>query len=82
MCAKGINSKLGRYMHAHHVPHAEHVESSIGQKYYGEVRNEVETTLSSAYPVHGSASETDHSDVDVQVISYHCCLVVFHIFVE
>ena len=21
MCAKGINSKLGRYMHAHHVPH-------------------------------------------------------------
>ena len=53
MCAKGINSKLGRYMHAHHVPHAEHVESSIGRKYYGEVRNEVETTLSSTYPVHG-----------------------------
>ena len=69
-------------MHAHLVPHAEHVESSVGRKYYGEVRNVVETTLSSAYPVHGSASEADHSDADVQVISYHCCLVVFHIFVE
>ena len=67
-------------MHAHLVPHAEHVESSIGRKI--NVRNEVETTLSSAYPIHGSASEADHSDTDVQVISYHCCLVVFHIFVE
>ena len=64
-------------MYAHLVPHAEYVESSIGRNYYDKVRNVVKTTLSSAYPVHGSASKADHSDADVQVISYHVVLLSF-----
>ena len=38
--------------------------------------------VTSAYPVHGSASEVNHSDADVQVLSRHHYLVVFHLFVE
>ena len=38
--------------------------------------------LFSAYPVHGSASEVNHSSVDAQVVSCHRYLVVFHPFVE
>ena len=38
--------------------------------------------LSSAYPVHGSASEVNRLGADVQVISCHRYLVVFHPFVE
>ena len=38
--------------------------------------------LSSAYPIHGSASEVNHSDADTQVVSCHCYLVVFHPFAE
>ena len=62
------------------MPHAEHMESSI--VYYGEAHSTVEMTLSSAYPVHGSASEVDRLVADVQVVSCHCYLVVFHLFVE
>ena len=40
------------------------------------------TMLSSAYPIHGSASEVNRSDADTQVVSCHCYLVVFHLFVE
>ena len=38
--------------------------------------------LFSAYPVHGSASEVNSSGGDVQVISCHRYLVVFHPFVQ
>ena len=43
-------------MHVHHVPHAKYVESLIGQK-----RGWDDTVLSSAYPIHMSASEVNHS---------------------
>ena len=69
-----------RYMHVHHVPHAEHMESS--KKYYGKAGSTVVTKLSFIYLVHGSASEVDCSGADVQVVSCHCYLVVFHLFVE
>ena len=55
------------------MPYSERVES--------EARSAVETTLSSAYPVHGSACEVDRSGADVQVVSPHRYLV-FHLFVE
>ena len=32
--------------------------------------------------VHESASEINHSGGDAQVVSRHCYLVVFHLFVE
>ena len=38
--------------------------------------------LSSAYPVHESASEVNCSGADGQVVSCHCYLVTFHSFVE
>ena len=38
--------------------------------------------LSTAYLVHGSASQVNCSDDDAQVISCHCYLVIFHVFVE
>ena len=38
--------------------------------------------LSSAYPVHESASEVNCSGADRQVVSCHCSLVIFHSFVE
>ena len=41
-----------------------------------------DTVLSSAYPVHGSASEVNRSGGDAQVVSCHRYLVVFHPFVE
>ena len=40
-----------------------------------------ETVLSSAYPVHGSASKVNCSGADAQVVSCHRYLVVFHPFV-
>ena len=60
-------------MHAQHVPHADQEESA-------KWRNMV--ILSSAYPTHQSVSEVNCSDADTQVISCHCHLVIFHLFVE
>ena len=45
---------LTRYTHVHRVPHAEHMESS---KRRSSKRCRDDGVLSSAYPVHGSASE-------------------------
>ena len=41
-----------------------------------------DAVLSSAYPVHRLASEVNHSGADMQVVSCHHYLVVFHCFVE
>ena len=45
-------------------------------------RDRDDAVLLSAYPIHGSVSKVNHSGADVQVISCHCYLVVFHPFVE
>ena len=42
------------YTHAHHVPHAEDVERSIGRKWQSWKSSWDYTMLSSAYSVHGS----------------------------
>ena len=70
------------YTYAQHVPHAPHMESSIGRN--GEAQSAVETTpcCAFAYPIHRSVSEVSRSGTDVQVISSHRYLVVFHPFVE
>ena len=70
---------LARYTHAHHVPHAEHMESLKWQnrKCGGE-----DAVLSSAYLVHGSVSEVNRSGADVQAVSCHRYLAVFHSLVE
>ena len=63
-------------MHAHQVPHTEHVEM---------VRLEALARQRRAVlrlAVHGSASEVMHSGDDAQVVSCHRYLVVFHPFVE
>ena len=65
--------------HAHHVPHAEHVENS---KWWSSKRCRDAAVLSSAYPVHGSASKVNRSGADAQVVSCHRYLVVFHPFIE
>ena len=41
-----------------------------------------DAVLSSAYPVHGSASQVNRLGADTQVVSCHHYLVVFHPFVE
>ena len=72
---------LTRYTHAHHVPHAEHVKRCRLDEMAKSGRNDIEDFCCgvsllrrravSAYPVHGP----------VQVISCHCCPVVFNLFV-
>ena len=68
-----------RNMHVHHVPHAEHVEGSIRQN--GEVwsrRRHAVLCLSCS-----QVSERNNCiNVDKQVVSCHCYLVIFHPFVE
>jgi len=61
---------LTRYTHAHHVPHAEHVESLITRN--GDGRSMVKTMpcCASAYPIHGSASKVNHLGADAQVVSF------------
>ena len=66
-------------MHAHHVPHAEHVESS---KWRSSKRCQDDAVLFSAYPIHGSATEVNRLGADAQVVSCHCYLAVFHPFIE
>ena len=70
-----------RYTHAHHVPHAEHVESSIRKN--GDGRSMVKTTpcCASAYPVHGSASKVNRLGADMQVVPCHGYFV-FRPFVD
>ena len=70
---------ISLYMHAHHVPHAEHVENL---KWRSSKCCWDDTVLSSVYFVHGSVSKVNHSSVDTQVVSCHCYLVVFHPLVE
>ena len=74
--------KLLRYHYAQQVAHTPHVESSIGRN--GEAQSPVETTLccAFAYPIHRSASKVSRLGTDVQVVSSHRYLVVFHPFVE
>ena len=66
-------------MHVHHVPRAEHVESS---KRRSSKRCRDDAVLSSAYPIHGSASEVNRLGADAQVVSCHRYLAVFHPFIE
>jgi len=73
---------LTKYTHVHHVPHAEHVESSIGRKMAKVECCQDEAILSSAYPVYRSASKANRSGADAQVVSCHRYLVVFHPFIE
>ena len=69
------------YTHAHHVPHAEHVESSIRRNGEGRSTVEMMPCCASAYPVHGSASKVNHSGADAQVVPCHGYLV-FHPYVK
>ena len=62
-----------KYTHAQHVPHTEQEESSKWQSM---------VVLSYAYPAHQSVSEVNCSDADTQVISCHCYLVIFRLFVD
>ena len=84
-CESGRNENLlsfevilGLRMHAHHVPHAEHMESL---KWRSSKRCRDAAVLS-AYSVHGSASETIRSGADALVVSCHRYLVIFQPFVE
>ena len=66
-------------MHVHHVPHAEHVEGSIRQN--GEVwsrRRHAVLCLSCSQV----SKRNNCLNGDVQVVSSHCYLVIFHPFVE
>ena len=64
-----IYSTTCRYTHAKHVPHAEHVESSIGQN---------SKCGQDAYLTNGSPSEANQLGADAQVVSCHGYLVGFH----
>ena len=69
------------YTYAQHVSHAAHIESLTRQN--GEAQSAVETTpcCAFAYPIHRSVSKVSRSGTDVQVISSHRYLVIFHPFV-
>ena len=60
----------------YHVPHADHVVSSIIQN------GEAWLRQPHAYLIHVSVNELNHSGADAQVVSCHRYLVVFHPFVE
>ena len=68
-----------RYTLAYHVLHTKHMESLIGQMAQC---GQDDTVLPSTYPVHRSPNEVNPLGADVQVVSCHCYLVVFHLFVE
>ena len=69
-------------MHVHHVPHVPHAKHVESSKWQSTKRGRDDAMLSSAYLVHGSASEVNRLGADVQVIYCHRYLVVFHPFVE
>ena len=58
----GEYTRYTRYTHAHRVPHAEHVESL---KWRSLKCCRDDGVLSSAYLVHGSVSEVNHSGAKV-----------------
>ena len=70
-----------RYTHAHHFPHAKHMESSIRRNGDGQSTVETMPCCASAYPIHGSASQVNRLGANAQVVSCHGYLV-FHPFVE
>jgi len=74
-------------MHVHHVPHVEsRVHTGQPEKWiveYSALESPYcNVMLSSAYPIHGSASKVNRSGANVQVVSCHHYLVIFHPIVE
>ena len=84
---------ITRYTHAHHEPHAQHVESCRSDEMVERVRDDSVPPLWSlptatlcsppcTYAVNRLASEVNPSGADPQVDFCHCYPVVFQPFVE
>ena len=82
LACRGTLFTVDRHTHAHHVPHAEHVESSIGQN--GDARSAIATAPYCPSPIlfTGQQAKVNRSGGDAQVVSCHHYLVVFHPFVK